>query len=408
MLRLLSALVFLVLAIQPAALSAAPGDEEPKYDNKTVSEWVAMLDGSREIGQRRLALHALGAAADHSLVWRQTTKNRRGALLVLYGILGPAKSKKVLPALVAALQKDPEDIVRADAARGLGLISAKCVAEKQDFSPGREALFGALRTDPSGSVRAEAATALAKLNPGDVQAAVPTLIERLKDPYPPARDAAASTLFKLGRDAVEAVTALREAVEDEKNERTTRVWCTQALGKIGPPEASVALPALQKVLADDKAPLDIRKAIMEVMAKFGKDAGPAVPLLAKLLTDEGSLLELRSAAVAALDQLGPNAVAAIPALKKAAKDKDKFVRYMAVRSFASIGKELGSETKEVVVLLRQATDDPLLEVRFAAIDTLGNLGAAVLGDDVTVVRERLKQLERERRERRARGRTQTR
>ena len=188
---------------------------------------------------------------------------------------------------------------------------------------------------------------------------------------------------------MDAVTALREALEDVKNEPLTRYQAAQALGKIGPPEAVAALPALQKVLADDKTPLEVRTAVIEVLGSFGPDAAPAVPLLGKLLTDESSTVELRGAAVTAIEQLGPAAGAAVPALKKAVKDKDKFVRGMALRSFARIGKSLGTEVKEVAALLRQGTDDPLLEVRLAAIETLGNLGAEVLGDEVTAVRERL-------------------
>ena len=42
----------------------------------------------------------------------------------------------------------------------------------------------------------------------------------------------------------------------------------------------------------------------------------------------------------------------------------------------------------MVALLRRATDDPLLEVRLAAIETLGNLGAEVLGGEAGPVRER--------------------
>jgi HEAT repeat protein len=149
---------------------------------------------------------------------------------------------------------------------------------------------------------------------------------------------------------------------------------------------------LQKVLAGEKTSLELRKGIVEVLARFGKDAAPAVPLLGKLLTDDGSPVELRAAAVAALEQLGPDAKAAVPALKKAAKDRDKFVRSMALNTFAKIGKELGPDVKDVVVLLTQGTDDPLLEVRLAAIETLGNLGAELLGGDAPAVRERLRKL----------------
>ena len=269
-----------------------------------------------------------GAPADHSLVWRQATEKRRIALLAIE-LVGPAKSKNILPAMVSALRNDSEAVIRAAAAQGLGNIAIKCRNAKQDFGPGRDALFSAVRTDNSGAVREAAVTALGKLDPGDVRPAVPALIERLKDEYPGVRTAAAATLFKLGREAVEAVAALGAVVADAKNDRTTRVWAVHALGKIGAPEASVALPALQKVLEDDATPLEIRTAIVEETGSFGKDASPVVPLLAKLLGDDGSPVELRNAAVTTLEKLGPNARAALPVLKKVAHDKDKFIRGMA-------------------------------------------------------------------------------
>jgi HEAT repeat protein len=307
-------------------------------------------------------------------------------------LVGPAKSKKILPALVSALRDDPEAAIRAGAAQALGRICIKCRVEKQDFTPGREALFTALRTDSSGLVREGAAIALTKLDVGEVRAAVPALIERLKDDYPDARAAAAATLFYLGKEAADAVPALSQALEDAKNSRTMRIWAAKTLGKISAPEAAAAFPAMLVVLTDEKTPIEIRSAIIEVLGAFGKDAAPAVPLLGKLLTDESSTVELRGAVVTALEQLGPNASAALPALKKAVKDRDKFVRSMALRTFGKIGKGLGSETKEVAALLILGTDDALLEVRLAAIETLGNLGADVLGDELKAVRERLMQL----------------
>ncbi len=389
--RALLTFAVLVTAILCAPARAGAADDDPKIGDKTLSQWLELLEGTREVNQRRLALQALGAPADHALVWRQATEKRRVALLVIE-VVGPAKSKLVLPAMAAALRNDPEAVIRAGAAQGLGGISAKCRAAKQDFGPGRDALFTAVRTDPSGAVREAAITALGKLDPGEVRPAVPALIERLKDDHPGVRTAAAATLFRLGREAVEAVAALRDVVEDKKNDRTTRVWAVHALGKIGAPEAVVALPALQKVLEDDKALIDVRTAIIEEMGTFGKDASPAVPALGKLLTDDTAPIEIRTAAVTALEKLGPDAKAALPALKKVARDKDKFIRSMALRSFARIGKDLGPDVKEVAALLRQGTDDPLLEVRLAAIETLGNLGADNLGAEATAVRERLMQL----------------
>src|SRR5437899_2194632 len=123
--RPLTFLAVLILTVLSVPSPAAAQDDEPKFRDKTLSEWLVMLEGTREAGQRRLALHALGAGADHTLVWRQLTNNRRAALLVVEVAYGPAKSKKVLPALITALRNDPEESIRAGAAQALGRISGK-------------------------------------------------------------------------------------------------------------------------------------------------------------------------------------------------------------------------------------------------------------------------------------------
>src|SRR5207248_11331459 len=102
--------------------------------------------------------------------------------------------------------------------------------------------------------------------------------------------------------------------------------------------------------------------------------------------------DLRRACLDALDTFGPEARPALPELKSALQDKDKFIRTKAMGVIGHLGKEIGSESKDIVKQLLKTTNDPIFEVRLTAIETLGNLGAEALGDDLASVLERLDDL----------------
>ncbi len=148
----------------------------------------------------------------------------------------------------------------------------------------------------------------------------------LKDPHAGTRTAAANALRKLGKDAGEVLAELQTALKDAKLERLTRIHCALALGRIGPPEALPAVPALKEVLGDAKNDAEIRKACAEALGELGKDAADAVPTLAAALTAKDADVTLRRACAEALDQMGADARPALSALRTALKDDDQFVR----------------------------------------------------------------------------------
>jgi HEAT repeat protein len=339
-------------------------DEDPPYRGKKLSEWLEMLQNGKDVDTRRAGLIAVE-------------------------LIGPRKSRKVIPALTGALRTNTEPKVRAGAALALGRIAGKARPEDDlRLDDIRTALEAALRTDQSEPVRESAARGLGYMK-GEARGSVGVLARALKDPHAGTQTAAADTLRRLGRDAFEALAELQAVVKDPKVEVATRVHCAHALGRIGAPDAVPAVPTLKEVLADTKAPGDLRKAAAEALGELGRDASDAVPVLAAALTAADADTSLRRECADALDRMGPEARPALAALLKALKDDDKFVRSRCLHTIGQMGKVLGTDSKAAVTAVLVCTDDNVLEVRVAAVEALGNLGPDGLGEQAKAVTDKL-------------------
>jgi HEAT repeat protein len=364
---LLAVPVVLLLALTPLVRGE---DEDPSIRGKKLTEWVELLQNGKNYDQRRAGLLALR-------------------------LIGPRKSRKVTPALIAALRENTEEKIRAAAASILGDIAAK--ARDDDDIPVekiRDALAAALRTDKANAVREASARALGEMK-GRAYAVVSVLAGALKDSHAGTRTAAADALRKLGKAADEVVEDLQTALKDVKLERLTRIHCAYALGRIGAPEAVPAVPILKDVLSNPKNDPELRKACALALGEIGKQAADAVPTLASALTAKDSEVQLRRAAAEALDQIGAEAQPALPALRQALKDDDQFVRSLSLHAISRMGSELGEDRKPAIVGILSCMDDNVLEVRVAAIEALGNLGSEGLGDQLRAVVNRLTEARRD-------------
>jgi HEAT repeat protein len=268
--------------------------------------------------------------------------NVRWSAAAALGKIGPA-AEDAVPALSDAL-KDQNGSVRSSAAAALGTIgpAAKDTvlalndAVNDKYTNATGALDAILRSTSVPELvtflrgreyagcrhlRAEAAEALGRIGPA-ARAAVPALIDALKDPEEPerhrdpepsdrpapverapartVRDRAAEALGKIGPAAKDAVPALSRALNDPDKAVGTRA--AEALGRIGP-AAKAAVPALLTAFKDDK-----RRAVgdraAEALGRMGPAAKTAVPVLSRALND-GSRREL---AGRALVQIGQPAV----------------------------------------------------------------------------------------------------
>src|SRR5271165_5714262 len=109
----------LLVAALTSSRTAAAAEDEPMLRHRTLSEWLGML---RE---------------------DPAPEKRRAALLAVE-LIGPGKSPKVVPAVIAALRDDSDEKLREAAAAALGRIgerlAARSLAEKTPFAVGRDAL----------------------------------------------------------------------------------------------------------------------------------------------------------------------------------------------------------------------------------------------------------------------------
>jgi HEAT repeat protein len=169
-----------------------------------------------------------------------------------------------VPQLTAAVAVDEEPLVRADAAKILGMIGPKA----KDAIP---TLVAALR-DADADVRAEATDALGKMSP-EARAVLPELVRLLDDPAGKVRARACETVSVLGpMDEKIIQTILRLLKSDPDSE--TRAEAAEALGRLGP-AAKDNEAVLKALLAAVKDPnLQVRKEAMESIFRIAPEKAP--------------------------------------------------------------------------------------------------------------------------------------
>jgi HEAT repeat protein len=383
----LSLLVPLVL-LAPSTARAA--DDEPSLQGKKLSEWIVLLRGDKAQTDRQTLLHALGCSASHPEAWKSQIRLREAGVIAV-AIIGPQKSRDVFPALLGALRNDADESIRRLAAYHLGRLGAK-VHEDNTEKPSMAIKLddvAALSNDKSPKVREASARSLGQLKE-DAKEAVPKLVAALQDPHEGTQAAAAEALRILGKSLYvrDALPQLEAALKNPKTNTIARVQIVITMGIIGP-EANAKV--LGDVLKDPAAPNELRIAVAETLGQLVK-LDSVADLKAVLAVKDGTPLELRRACVAALDKFGPDAKPALEELMKGMHDKDKYMRTLSMHAIGRIGKYLGSDSKAVVKDLLTICNDPILEVRIAAIETLGNLGADAIGDDLPAVQNKLTEL----------------
>jgi HEAT repeat protein len=278
-------------------------------------------------------LGAIGPAAEAAvpalvLALKDTDRSMGCRTATALGRIGPA-AEQAVPALIEALEHPR---LRNHAARALGRIGPAAKAAVP-------ALVRALK-DNQANVRSNAGSALRGIGPVGVAAlnraqeeraarlrelqgaAVPALIEALKDADPIIRRSAASALAKRRRAAREAVPALVQALKDA--DQSVAISAGEALSEIGP-AASEGIPALVQALKDEDP--RVRLGAASALAQMGPAAKEAVPALAHALRDQDQ--GVRVSAAHALGKIGPAAKAAVPELREALKDADVSVRNAA-------------------------------------------------------------------------------
>lgn len=155
--------------------------------------------------------------------------------------------------------KDTDPKYREEAINALGMLAPK----KKDLIP---VLISAMKEDESNQVRVRAQSAL-----GGFEEVVPKMIDLLKEKGSTnGRQGAIAVLGHLGPKARAAVPLLIESLKDKDVD--TRMRLVSALGKIGP-DAKAALPTLldvfQVTFVEAKVAIAAEKAIPKAKPKGG-------------------------------------------------------------------------------------------------------------------------------------------
>ena len=306
--------------------------------------------GAQRLGERARTDAGLRGLADPD------ADDRRRAAAMLARAGAPSRA---VAALAAAL-RDPDEGVRAEAARGLESLAA--MARDAD-----EALTRAL-DDDSGRVRGRAARArwaaheAGRALPAAEQGKMlPALLESARETGGETPDAAiVQALAACGGSAPERLAA---ALGDP--DFRVRWHAAAALMQLRR-RARAAAPALRRAMDDSEWPVRnaAGRALEDVVDK------DSVPMLAEALGDPSP--ETRYHIARALARVGPGSAAAVPVLISALRDPDWEVRTESAWALAAVGKAGAPAEPALLVALR----DPNPQVRASAAWALAGIGGS--------------------------------
>jgi uncharacterized protein (TIGR02996 family) len=160
-------------------------------------------------------------------------------------------------------------------------------------------------------------------------AAVPVLLDMLRDADPAKRRGGAKGLGYGGAVGSDAVAQLLQTLKDSDTE--VRWRSASALGKVG---AEEVVPSLIEALQDSS--YDVRNAAARACGDIGTAAQQAVPALLQTLANDDDR-DVRQQAAVALGRVGPESETVLLALADALRSEDDFVCIGALEALQQIG-----------------------------------------------------------------------
>jgi HEAT repeat protein len=236
---------------------------------------------------------------------------------------------------------------------------------------GQRPAQGANRIHSNGSIVLVAAQNEPTVRPDDplldvLTGALPALVRGLQDPITENRLAALDAIETIGRPAAPAAPALVRAFRDP--DRFVRWAAARTMGKVGPVDPRVEVPALARLLED--ADVDVFRSAAVALERYGPLAADAVPALIRALKADHWVMRIQ--AIESLETVGTGAASAIPGLAGSLSDSDARVRRYA----ADVLGRFGPMAKEAIPALTAALGDSNGDVRKAASDALLNITVA--------------------------------
>jgi len=357
----------LILGMLTHALMAF--QEEPVFQGKKFSEWETMLKVDSNYSK-------LSDAEKE-----KSSRSRRAGLIALE-LMASSLDKRILPSMVLVLKNDPEDKLRETAALSLTRVALK-MSEKTKSSSTRqyaaEVLKESLEKDKSIRVKEIAASSLGKMVPESAPA-IPALILAMKQKDTGLRVAAVDALRRLGPEAKDAAPDLRALASDSTADIISKSFAFLALGNL---KDGAAIPVLLQTVQDAKMPLELRLPAANAISMMGGEAGGAfAEKLGLLLIEEGTPKDLKIALSITLDSQESFAYPAWKSMVPALKDRDAAVRSIILHCLGNIGVKLQKDFKVVQAAVLGCVNDSALEVRLAAVETLGRWGPELSDDEV--------------------------
>ena len=357
----------LILGMLTHALMAF--QEEPVFQGKKFSEWEAMLKVDSNYSK-------LSDAEKE-----KSARSRRAGLIALE-LMANSLDKRILPSMVLVLKNDPEEKLRETAALSLTRVALK-MSEKTKSSSTRqyavEVLKESLEKDKSIRVKEIAASSLGKMVPESAPA-IPALILAMKQKDTGLRVAAVDALRRLGPEAKDAAPDLRALASDSTADIISKSFAFLALGNL---KDVAAIPVLLQTVQDAKMPLELRLPAANAISMMGGESGGVIAeKLGLLLIEEGTPKDLKIALSITLDSQESFAYPAWKSMVPALKDRDAAVRSIILHCLGSIGAKLQKDFKVVQAAVLGCVNDSALEVRLAAVETLGRWGPELSDDEV--------------------------
>lgn len=357
----------LILGMLTHALMAF--QEEPVFQGKKFSEWEAMLKVDSNYSKFSDAEK------------EKSSRSRRAGLIALE-LMASSLDKRILPSMVLVLKNDPEEKLRETAALSLTRVALK-MSEKTKSPSTRqyaaEVLKESLDKDKSIRVKEIAASSLGKMVPESAPA-IPALILAMKQKDTGLRVAAVDALRRLGPEAKDAAPDLRALASDSTADIISKSFAFLALGNL---KDGAAIPVLLQTVQDAKMPLELRLPAANAISMMGGEAGGAfAEKLGLLLIEEGTPKDLKIALSITLDSQESFAYPAWKSMVPALKDRDAAVRSIILHCLGSIGAKLQKDFKVVQAAVLGCVNDSALEVRLAAVETLGRWGPELSDDEV--------------------------
>jgi HEAT repeat protein len=282
-----------------AALSpAAAGQDEPYWNSKPLSFWVAQL-------------------RDGNIAERTESASVISEIAIVHGT---EHLESTIPLLVPCLDAAAPEL-RAAALRALEQLGPSAA------SAGPR-LIALLHNDPTAEVRRRAGLALARILPTDPEVVAAEARALASDADAGVREAAAVGLLSAGPVAEPYAPVLRSALGDTS--ASVRLFAAGALSLAG--DGGRGVPVLLASLTHED-PV-VRAEAAGLLAEVAPAHSASVSSLVEALQDPDPIVRL--AAADALGMIGPAAQPAVESLWRLIRDPNESVRESAIRAIRQI------------------------------------------------------------------------